>query len=239
MQPAARTWTVIRSTWLTRKPSGRAWFAASWSVLLLIIGSVFYWQNFYNSSTWMSASQFSVFSQHQYWRLWTTLFAHADLGHLASNSILFFIFGYFLSGYFGLWVFPILAFLLGGVTNALTILTYAPDINLIGVSGVVYWMGGMWLVLYLMLDEQRTWLQRSLRAVGVALGVFMPSTAFEPNVSYRAHLIGFLVGVMTGFIYYLLRKKEFKSAVTYEIVRDDELQPELQPESSNSQVERF
>ncbi|KYG69928.1 rhomboid family intramembrane serine protease [Bdellovibrio bacteriovorus] len=239
MQPAARTWTVIRSTWLTRKPSGRAWFAASWSVLFLIIGSVFYWQNFYKFSTWMSASQFSVFSQHQYWRLWTTLFAHADLGHLASNSILFFIFGYFLSGYFGLWVFPILAFLLGGVTNALTILTYAPDINLIGVSGVVYWMGGMWLVLYLMLDEQRTWLQRSLRAVGVALGVFMPSTAFEPNVSYRAHLIGFVVGVVTGFIYYLFRKKEFKSAVTYEIVRDDELQPELQSESSNSQVERF
>ncbi|KHD89140.1 MAG: rhomboid-like protein (RRP) [Bdellovibrio sp. ArHS] len=239
MQPAARAWTVIRSTWLTRKPSSRAWFAASWSVFLLIVGSVIYWQNILNSTTWMSASQASVFSQHQFWRLWSTLFAHADLGHLAANSLLFFVFGYFLTGYFGLFVFPFLAFLFGGITNALTVLTYSPEVTLIGVSGVVYWMGGMWLVLYLLLDEQRTWLQRSLRAAGVALGVFMPSTAFEPQVSYRAHFIGFVLGVVTGFIYYQIRKKEFKSAVTYEILRDDDLQPELPQESSGSEVERL
>ncbi|WP_413943377.1 rhomboid family intramembrane serine protease [Bdellovibrio sp. HCB-162] len=225
MEPAKRSWTVVRATWLTRKPNGRAWFAAAWSLFALILGSVFYWQNLFQSSKWMSASGFSVFSQHQYWRLWTTLFAHADTGHLVSNSLLFSIFGYFLAGYFGLFTFPFLAFALGGVTNAIVLSSYNPEVYLIGVSGVVYWMGGMWLVLYLLIDQQRTVMQRILRSVGVALAVFMPSAAFDPQVSYRAHLVGFILGVVSGAIYYWFNRGKFKAAIVSEVFFEEQPSP--------------
>lgn len=228
MEPIVRSWKVVRATWLTRKPKASAWFVAVWSVFSLILGSVIYWQNLFQSSFWMSASQNAVFKQGQWWRLWTTLFAHADTGHLVSNSLLFFVFAYFLSGYFGLWVFPIAALFFGGVTNALVLLSYDPTVTLIGVSGVVYWMGGLWLVLYLLLDQQRTYVQRVLRSVGVALAVFMPSTAFDPQVSYRAHFVGFFLGVFFGVIYYWLRRNTFQAAVVTETITEEtEVEPEL------------
>lgn len=216
-----RTWIRVRATWLTRKPDTRAWYIAVWAVIFLILGSGLYWQNFFNSAEWMPSSKQSIFFEHQYYRLWTSLFAHADLGHLISNCLLFFVFAYFLSGYFGLLVFPLLAFLMGGVTNALTVATYPVDLKLLGVSGVVYWMGGLWLVLYLLLDKQRTPLQRSLRSIGVALAVFFPSTAFDPQISYKAHFFGFGLGMINGFIYYYLNKAKFEKAVVTELVVEE------------------
>ncbi|UOF00954.1 rhomboid family intramembrane serine protease [Bdellovibrio reynosensis] len=222
MEPIGRSYSVIRATWLTRKPHPRAWFIATWSVIFLIICSILFWQNYFFASQWMTSSKQEVFYNGQLWRLWTSLFAHADLAHLASNSLLFFIFGYFLSGYFGLFVFPFLAILLGGLTNALTVATYAPDMKLIGISGVVYWMGGMWLVLYLLLDIQRTVLQRALRSIGVALAVFFPSTAFDPQISYKAHFIGFFLGIVSAIIYHRLNAAKFKAAVRTELVIEPE-----------------
>lgn len=217
---SSRSWTVVRATWLTRKPHRLAGLIAAWSLFLVIVGSAMYWRDWFQSSQWMIASSDAVFQKHEYWRLWTSLFAHADMGHLASNSILFFVLGYFLYGYFGAWVFPTLAIAVGGLTNALTLLTYEPTVRLLGISGVVYWMGGFWLVLYLMLDKQRNYLQRSLRAMGVALGIFMPGTAFEPQISYKAHLFGFVLGVVSGLIYYAFKKDFFKKALVTEIVTE-------------------
>ena len=217
-----RSWTVVRATWLTRKPTAGAWIGAAWSVILLFFGSIAYWQDIGQASQWMAASGAKVFTQHEYWRLWTTLFAHGDGGHLISNSFLFLIFGYFLAGYFGIFVFPLLAMFVGGLTNAIVLRHYPAEVSLIGVSGVVYWMGGMWLVLYLLLDEQRSFTQRILRSIGVSLAVFMPSAAFDPQISYGAHLVGFVLGVASGFIYYFARKKTFAAAVVREIVVEDD-----------------
>lgn len=222
MESIGRSYSVIRATWLTRKPHPRAWFIATWSVIFLIFCSLLFWQNYFSASQWMTSSKQDVFYSGQFWRLWTSLFAHGDLAHLVSNSLLFFIFGYFLSGYFGVFVFPFLAILLGGLTNALTVMTYAPDMKLIGISGVVYWMGGMWLVLYLLLDIQRTVLQRSLRSIGVALAVFFPSAAFDPQISYKAHFIGFILGILSGAIYYKTQAAKFKAAVRTELIIEPE-----------------
>lgn len=214
-------WHRVVQTWLSRKPSPRAGFITAISTFILVLGSIVYRQDFFHAQTWMSASRAAVFEQHQWWRLWTTLFAHADLGHLASNSILFFILGYFLSGYFGVLLFPLAAFVFGGVTNFFVLLNYPPQVSLIGVSGVVYWMGGTWLALYFALDKRKTYLQRCLRIVGVALGVFMPAAAFDPTISYGAHLIGFLLGLTYGTIYYLRHRATFNSALLIETVIDE------------------
>src|SRR5688572_19718580 len=95
------TYEVVRATWLTRKPSESSAQVAISSTALLALGAAMYLQNALLAGSWMSASGEAVFVRGEWWRLWSTLFAHGDLGHLASNTLLFFTLGYFVYGYFG------------------------------------------------------------------------------------------------------------------------------------------
>ncbi len=221
---SARTYEVVRETWLTRKPSPSAFFTAALTTLALCVASLVYLYDPSNGGEAMVASWKAVHDHGEFWRLWTTIFAHGDLGHLAANTFLFFILGYFLNGYFGVGVFPFAAFLLGGVTNFLVLATYPPETSLIGASGVVYWMGGTWLVLYFLLSRHKNLKQRLLRSLGVGIMIFMPSEAFEIRVSYRAHLIGFVLGILFGLAYYAFHRKRFKEAEVRETVTE-ELEP--------------
>ncbi len=223
-----RSWTIVRSTWLTQKPKARAGLVAAWALFFLTFAAIIYLRDWASLSHLMSSNGEQVFQKQEYWRLWTGLFAHADFGHLISNALLFFIFGYFLYGYFGLWVFPIGAILAGGLVQLLSLMTYPPGVNLIGMSGVVYWMGGFWLILYLNLDQQRTITQRWLRVLGVTLAIFMPSSAFDPQVSYRAHLIGFVMGALMGAGYYLWRQHEFLLALKTEVLVEEDHEDTIQ-----------
>lgn len=166
----------------------------------------------------MAASGETVFKGHQYWRLWTTLFAHADIGHLLANSLLFVILGYFLAGYFSWHLFPAAALVFGGVTNYFSLKTYPLGTELIGASGLVSWMGGAWLVLYMFLNRRLSVGQRVIRAAGVGLLLFAPSETFDPHISYRTHGIGFALGLVCGFVYFKLRASTFRAAEVVDVV---------------------
>lgn len=215
------TYEIVRETWLTRKPAPLSALIAAGSTVALTLGSVFYLLDIGSAASWMDASGHSVFEKHQYWRLWTTLFAHSDVGHLAANSLLFFVLGFFLNAYFGTRIFPLAAFFFGGVTNYLALLSYDPDIVLIGASGVVYWMGGAWLMLYFFLSRQKNFTHRWLRSLGVAILIFMPAETFEPRVSYRTHFIGFFLGAVFGAMLFFKNRALYRSAERRELVHED------------------
>ena len=184
----------------------------------------------------MSASGSSVFAKGEIWRLWTTLFAHGDEKHLLSNSFLFFILGSFMAGYFGLKNFPLIALLFGGLINFLVLRHMPPEVNLIGMSGVVFWLGGAWLVLYFLIDRRKSLYQRTVRAIGVGLVLFFPAEAFDPSVSYSSHLIGFALGALWAVFYFLWNRRRFRSAETYRLIMDEEpLAPLSQTPSTGSQ----
>jgi rhomboid protease GluP len=225
----------IVQTWLSRKPLWRASMIVAWSIFILLVASVAYWKDFQKAAEWMPVFQSAITVKHEYWRLWTALFAHADLGHLLSNSLTYFVVGYFLAGYFSLWLFPVLAFAMGGLINYLVVMGYPSDIRLIGVSGVVYWMAGAWLVLYFLIDKRKTFTQRTLRSIGVALGVFFPAAAFDPAISYKAHLYGFILGVFSGAVYWVLNRKTFENALVYEVRYEEDLE-QLNSESTEAAV---
>jgi rhomboid protease GluP len=207
---------IVRETWLSRRPGVNAQLISALSLLILALGCAFYW-NYPGAREWLAATREQVFTHGQYWRLWTTSFAHADLGHLLSNSFMFFILGYLLSGYFGVWVFPVAAFIMGGVTNAFSLATYAPEVRLVGASGIVSWMGGAWLTLYLLLNTKVTLTGRWLRSFGVGLMLFAPAEAFDPKISYRTHMIGFLLGAVWAAWYYRRHRSEFRAAEVREV----------------------
>jgi rhomboid protease GluP len=221
---------ILRETWLTRKPRPGSGLVAIASTFAIAFGSLVYEFDLLGAASWMPATRQAVYGEGEHWRLLTTLFAHGDLGHIAANSFLFTILGFFLYGYFGLRVFPFFALLGGALTNLIVLRTYQPEVSLIGASGVVYWMGGAWLVLYFFLSRQKNFTNRILRTIGVSLILFMPAETFAPNVSYRAHFVGFALGALFGIAHFLLNREKFRAAEVREwIIEDDDPEFDLPP----------
>ncbi len=109
-----------------------------------------------------------------------------------------------------------MSFILAGVVNAFAILTYAPDVELIGASGLVYILGGFWLTLYFLIQRQYPVMNRLMRVVGIACMIFLPST-FSPTTSYRTHAIGFIFGIAMALVYFVRYKKEIRSHEVYKL----------------------
>ncbi len=165
---------------------------------LCTIMSLWVWGR-YPGYEWWEASQAAVFGRGEYWRLLTGMFVHGDIAHLLANSGLFLVFGLMLRQYFGSWAFPTLSIIAGVLTSALSLLTYDPQVTLIGASGMVYCMAAMWLFLFWRHADYLSVLQRSMRSLAFVLVVLVP-TQIEPNVSYRTHAIGFGVGLALAWM---------------------------------------
>lgn len=187
---------------------------------LLLCGVVSYltWQEGASRDQW-TATGAEVFQQREIWRLFTTTFAHGDLEHLLSNSYMLGILVYFVHGHFGVRVFPVASLLAAALINALALITYSPQIRLVGASGLVYFLAGFWLTMFIAIERQRRFPARLLRAVGVGLVILFPTT-FEPRTSYRTHLIGVIIGILFAWVYFVLNQKEIQSAEVHELVEE-------------------
>lgn len=199
--------------WFTKKIKASSFLVTAALVVLLFGLSLYDWL----SPKDLSVSYDLAFSQHKYWKLWTAIFAHADMGHLLGNALLFVPFALLLTGYFNLTLFPLMGLLMGGVINALALTTMFPLTQLMGISGVVNWMGAVWLTLFFLVDKRTNWRRRFSVALFSSLVLFAPQE-FKPDVSYVSHVIGFILGIGSGIVYYALHRKEFLAAEVYETI---------------------
>lgn len=191
------------------------------TLLLCTVFSHLYWQQ-NQLSELLSSTRQQVFSQHQWWRLFTAPWVHGDLQHLLSNSYMLAFMVFFVHGYFGFWIYPVMSFFAAAVIQILALWTYEEQVRLVGASGLVYFLAGFWLSMYFLIERQKTLLSRFLRTVGVGLAVLFPTT-FDPQVSYRAHGLGFILGVLLAGAYFLIKKKKIRSAeVKVKIPSEDE-----------------
>jgi rhomboid protease GluP len=204
-----------KENWLTKKAPFEALTITILSLIFLIITSTIYQNGIFQSLEWIPASYQSVFIKHEYWRLWTTLFAHADIAHTFGNIFLYVPFAYFLTAHFSILYFPFFGILVGGLINALVIATMPKEVQLIGISGVVYWMGATYLTLAFLIDRRESWQKRMMKISGVALIIFFPET-FKVEVSYLSHFVGFMLGILTAIIIYYLFKSQIQKSVVYD-----------------------
>ena len=204
----------IIANWYTHKISSRS-FMITGLLLILILGLCLL--DWTSVSLKLSASREAVFSQKEYWRLWSALFAHANLGHLFGNLILFVPFTLLLTGYFSLSLFPAVGFLLGGAINAITLNTMPLQTELLGISGLVNWMGSLWLTLFFLIDSRSSLRKRFAVVLFSSVVLFAPE-AYKDDVSYLSHLIGYGLGIITGIIYYAVHRKDFLAAEVKEPV---------------------
>lgn len=208
---------VLIKNWLTQKPP----YGGLVMTLLMTLGLFFLglayireWSFFRES---MAASYQSVFEAQEYWRLWSTLWAHGDEEHLLNNALLFIPLTYLLSSYYGAWFFPFWGLLFGGLINAVVLQTMPPTVHLIGMSGVVYWMAGAWMSLYFLIDRRRGPRFRFTVVVSLLVMILMPQN-YMPQVSYMAHFVGYAFGACAGAVWYQVHKLRFLRAEVYKEV---------------------
>lgn len=152
-----------------------------------------------------------VFGKGEYWRAFLSSLIHADYKHLGTNSVYFFILAVLLHNYFGNFIFPLLSIAMGFVINLVTLFFYPPGTFLLGISGVVYFMGAFWLSMYVLIERARPMHQRLIIATGMFLIFFAPHAVIEEDVSYLAHGVGFGIGLLTGPLVFLAQKDEIRS----------------------------
>jgi rhomboid protease GluP len=205
----------VRETLLSRKP--REWSLEVTGLFLAIImgTSLLAWRNGAALLPTLAGTPDGIFKKREYWRLLTAVAVHADVPHVFSNAILLVFFTYLLFGYFGFWVFPVLSLTMAALTNYISLLTYAPNVSLIGASGLVYWMAGFWFSMYLLVERSLSLGKRVLRVVCLSLLVLLPTT-FQANVSYRTHAIGLGLGVISALVYFRRNRESIREAEVLE-----------------------
>lgn len=215
------------ATLLSRKPSvNSSTITLFIAVILTFVTLLGWYRPAFGELLPVSGEAF--FSQHDWWRPWSACFAHADVAHLLSNLVLFVVFGRFLNGHFGSWLFPVWAFVLGGIANLIVLPSYPPEVKILGASGVVNLMGGIWLSLFFLISRQYRMPGRILRMVGVALLLFAPQE-FRPEVAERVHAAGLIVGLLFGAIWFFVFKQRIRSFEVWEDVPPEDPEDELPP----------
>lgn len=210
----------LAGTLMNRKPAPEGiWIVLAFFVFMTII-TVLAWQQ-PDRFAWAANSK-NVFADHQWWRILTSVLIHSDPQHWLSNSLLLILFGWLLAGYFGLILFPTLCLVLSWVAHLVTLKTYPQEVYLIGASGLVYVMAGVWLFLFFLTARNLSLRGRIIRFIGVCVSLLVP-TQFQPEVSYRAHLIGFLIGVIGGGLFFALNKNTIRNSEQWiEILSSDQ-----------------
>jgi len=212
---------IIKENWFTRKPREYLLSPTVTLTALLFAASLALFRDVFHAQSWMVATPQEVFVKHEYWRAWTTLFAHADISHLLSNALLYIPLVYLLTAYFGLGLFPWLGFFIGGLTNLIVLKTLPPEASLLGVSGVVYWMGAVWFTLFLLIDRRKNLKTRFSNVIFLLFMVFIPET-YQPQISYLSHFLGFVFGVVSALAYYGMYRQDFLRAEVVETIREDD-----------------
>lgn len=204
---------ILTQTYLSKKITKESFLVGFISLMLLVLSFGILEKSY-------SASGHLVFQEQQYWRAFTTSLLHADFNHLASNAFFFAGLASLLYNYFGFCAFPVLSLFMGGLINIATLLFYPPEIHLVGVSGVIYFMASYWLTLYILIERRQKISTRIIHAIAVSLIFFFPHV-FEVRTSYLAHGFGYLFGIPTGIIYYLLFRKKIRSQDVWMITEPD------------------
>ncbi|WP_348789576.1 rhomboid family intramembrane serine protease [Leifsonia sp. NPDC080035] len=134
------------------------------------------------------------------WRMITSIFAHANLIHLALNMYTLWIFGIALEPmlgrlrYFGL-------FLISGFAGSVAVLLITPlNQPVLGASGAIFGMFGAFFIIQRRLGGNATQIL-VLVALNLAIG-FIPGF----NISWQAHVGGFIGGLLVGLIYVETRR---------------------------------
>ena len=213
----------LKKSYLSKTQYSHGWIVSLSFILVIIVFSNIYWENFFDFNFLLEASHKEVLVKNKYWKAWTTTLIHGDTTHLLSNSSMLLFWGFMSAAYYGPIFYPLVSFFINGLLTILVLNFYPENTILLGSSGLVFFLGGHWVTLYIFIDRQFSLPKRLFKAFGVALILFFPST-FSPNTSYLAHYIGLVGGIVFGAGHFFYKKNKFRDHERWIEIINEELE---------------
>jgi membrane associated rhomboid family serine protease len=199
-------------------PPATAFLITSGMVFLVTLVSCLYWNDIAGSKRFLACSRSDVIEHFQVWRLFTAPLIHRDLAHLVNNLLGFSLVGFLLATEQGIWAFPILPFAVIPIVQFLQLLSYRHDIQTLGLSGLVFFLIGFWLVHFYFLRTRFPKFVRAAASLIILLFAFFSAPA-EPDIAYRAHVIGAVFG-FTCATFFLARARFISPPVAQNLAKN-------------------
>jgi rhomboid protease GluP len=142
-----------------------------------------------------------------YYQLFTSMFIHASIIHLAGNMLFLLVFGLRGEEFFSLPEY-LLIYILGGLAGNVLSLVMGPNLLSVGASGAIFAMFGACAM----------YARRSIgqSVVGALIfGFFLLMISTGENVNLLAHLGGLVAGLLIGYLFARTSKPQTHYQVTY------------------------
>ena len=143
----------------------------------------------------------------EWWRIFTPILLHATIAHILFNMYALFQLGPAVEARYGRASFLALYLGAAGAGGAFAFHFGRPEDVLVGASGAVFGLFGLWLhAAYKMRD---TAFGRNLLSslwISLLLNIALPFLI--PGISWQGHLGGLLAGILTGEIWSRIRARQ-------------------------------
>jgi membrane associated rhomboid family serine protease len=134
---------------------------------------------------------------HQYWRLFTAMFLHAGLLHIALNMYALYLFGSIIEAAYGQVRFLIIYVVSGLLASVVSFVFINPQTVAVGASGAIFGLLGAW-VAYNFRRRGSSFASANLRWAAMLIGLNLVLGFTIPGIDYSAHLGGLVAGVVCG-----------------------------------------
>ncbi len=172
------------------------------NIVIFLLTDLFHWDMLVEKGClyW-----YYVLEKHEFYRVFTCMFLHGDIGHISSNMLALFAVGDIVERDLG-HVRYFLLYLAAGILASGTSIFYYYLRNeyssSIGASGAIYGVAGALLMMFLTNPYLRR--QENIIRMGIFVGfLFYSMFLGTAGIDHAAHLGGFIAGGLLYLLYYL------------------------------------
>ncbi len=177
---------------LSQNPALVTYILIAINVIVFIISSL------YPAITALGVQYNPLVAQGQVWRIFTAMFLHASIFHIALNMLSLFFIGTVVETVYGKWRYLVIYFL-SGIAGGITFFLTSPGGAAVGASGAIFGVFGALGAFYIMnrnalgrgaMGQWLFWL-----AINLVYG-FSPGT----NIAIQDHIGGLVAGMILAFL---------------------------------------
>lgn len=145
-----------------------------------------------------------VLENHEYYRIFTSMFMHAGIQHIFGNMLTLYFLGALLERYLGKIKYSLLYLLSGIVANVVTLVYYeyfvSGGVNSVGASGAIFGViGGL---VYLVLIHKGRLADLTISRLAIYLGLSLYMGITSTGINLAAHIGGFMGGFLFAMVLY-------------------------------------
>jgi membrane associated rhomboid family serine protease len=202
---AIRQYHIENRGWPWQQQVFRPGFLFDWGALAwVLLTGMFFWLNTSTDLKTAGTMDGAAVAHGQWWRLFTAIWLHADLAHLATNASIGLILLGLTMGRYGTGVGLLAAYLAGAGGNLVAGVLSLQTHRSLGASGMVMGSLGLLAVQSLSLWRQTPHATKFILS-GLCGGVMLFALlALTPGTDVMAHLGGFVSGLLLGALFNLV-----------------------------------